>query len=89
MPIIAMFYGIIVRMYNYDNLEHHLPHIHCEYQGEIAVFAIESSDILTGTLPRKQTRILQAWIEIHRDELMADWSLAITGERIFKIKPLE
>ncbi len=84
-----MFYGIVVRMFNYDNLEHHLPHIHCEYQGENGVFDIDSGELITGEFPRKQIRIVQAWIEIHREDLMADWSLAINGERVFKIKPLD
>jgi hypothetical protein len=34
-------------------------------------------------------RLVQAWIEIHRDELMADWKLATEGKETFKIKPLE
>jgi len=43
---------------------------------------------LAGTLPRKQLRLVQAWIELHRDELMADWELAVIGEAPYKITPL-
>jgi hypothetical protein len=32
---------------------------------------------------------VEAWIEIHRDELFADWQLAVAGETVFKIKGLE
>ena len=39
-------------------------------------------------LPRKQFRLVQAWIELHRDELMADWALASSGELPYKIDPL-
>ncbi|WP_333876908.1 DUF4160 domain-containing protein [Methylobacter sp.] len=38
--------------------------------------------------PRKQLRLVQAWIELHRDELMADWELAVSGENPYKIAPL-
>jgi len=43
---------------------------------------------LTGKLPRKQLRLVQAWIELHHDELMADWELALAGEQPYKIAPL-
>jgi hypothetical protein len=41
-----------------------------------------------GELPRKQLRLVQTWIELHRDELMADWDLAVAGENPYKIAPL-
>jgi hypothetical protein len=53
------------------------------------VFSIESGDLLEGELPRRRQRLVQAWIELHRDELMADWSRAIKGEELFKIEPLK
>lgn len=49
---------------------------------------IGDGEILSGTLPRKQLRLVQAWIELHRDELMADWELALNGESPYKIAPL-
>ena len=89
MPVISMFYGIIVRMFHFDDKRHRLPHIHAEYQGEVAVIDIKTAEILTGEIPSKKLRLVQAWIEIHRDELMADWKLATEGKETFKIKPLE
>ncbi len=89
MPVISMFYGIIVRMFYFDDKKHFLPHIHAEYQGTVAVIDIETTEILVGELPSKKLRLVQAWIEIHRDELMADWKLATEGQNIFKIKPLK
>jgi len=89
MPTISMFFGIIVRMFYRDNKQHHLPHIHAEYQGEVAVFAIEDGRILEGSLPVSKRKLVEAWIEIHRDELFADWQLALNGENTFKIKGLE
>ncbi len=43
---------------------------------------------MAGELPRKQLRLVQAWIELHRDELMADWELANSNENPYKIDPL-
>ncbi len=31
MPVISMFYGIIISLYFLDNKRHHLPHIHAKY----------------------------------------------------------
>ncbi|HLN85733.1 MAG TPA: DUF4160 domain-containing protein [Candidatus Limnocylindrales bacterium] len=42
-----------------------------------------------GYSPSGKMRLVQAWIEIHRDELMADWRLAVNGEEVFKIDPLK
>jgi len=84
-----MFYGIIVSMYFKDNQRHHRPHVHVRYQDHEAVFAIPEGEILEGVLAGSKTRLVQAWIEIHRDELMADWDLACRGEPLYKIDPLK
>lgn len=89
MPVISMFYGIIVQMFFFDTDKHKKPHIHVRYGEFKASIDIETADILAGDFPKKQLRLVQAWIEIHRDELMADWSLAVEGEEIFKIEPLK
>ena len=88
MPIISMFYGIIIRLYLIDNRNHNLPHFHAKYADSEASVSIEDGEILSGSLPRKQLRLVQAWIELHRDELMADWELALSGEKPYKIAPL-
>jgi hypothetical protein len=87
-PIISMFYGIIIRLYLIDNTHHHLPHIHARYAEFEASMNIADGEVLAGDLPRKQLRLVQAWIELHRDELMADWELAANGESPYKIAPL-
>ena len=89
MPLISSFYGVLVYLYWLDTRQHHLPHIHAMYAGDEAVFGIESGEVLDGNLPRRQTRLVQAWIELRRDELMADWSLAVKGEAVFPIDPLK
>lgn len=89
MPTISMFYGILVLMFFKDNRRHHLPHIHIRYQDNNASVSIDDGNILEGTLPNKQLKMVQAWIEIHREELMVDWELAINGEEPFRIAPLQ
>jgi hypothetical protein len=88
MPTIAIFYGIQVFMYFYDNNKHNIPHIHAEYQEYEASFAIDDGMLLAGNLPTKQTRMIQAWIEIHKEDLLLDWKLAVSGKEPLKIEPL-
>ena len=88
MPILSMFYGIIIRTYLIDNKHHNLPHIHAKYAEFEASINIKDGEILAGKLPRKQLRLVQAWIELHRDELMADWEIAVSGDNPYKIAPL-
>ena len=88
MPLVSSFYGVLIYLYWLDTRQHHLPPIHAIYAGDEAVIGIESGEILDGKLPRRQTRLVEAWIEIHRDALMADWSLAVTGQPVFPIPPL-
>ena len=64
------------------------PHIQTRYAGLDASIRIEDGEVLAGDLPRKQLRLVQAWIELHRDELVADWELAANGELPYKIDPL-
>lgn len=88
MPTISMFYGIVVSLYFYDNKQHNLPHIHVRYQDTKAIFSIETSEMIEGDLPKKQQKLVLAWMEIHHDELVADWELAVVGETPYKIDPL-
>ena len=83
-----MFYGILILMYFHDNKKHRLPHIHAEYGEYDASIAIDDGAILGGSLPPAKMKLVQAWIEIHRDDLLADWKLAVAGEPVFKIEPL-
>jgi hypothetical protein len=82
--------GRDIHAYHLDVLrDHHsLPHIHARYAEFEASIAIPEGEVLSGEIPRKQLRLVQAWIELHRDELMADWELAVIGENPYKIAPL-
>jgi shikimate kinase len=89
MPALSTFYGIIVYMYFMDNKQHNLPHIHVKYQEHEVIISIPGGEVLEGSIPTAKMKLLQAWIELHKDELMADWELAVTGQHPYKIEPLK
>lgn len=89
MPTISMFYGILVSMFFEDTDRHNLPHIHVRYGGDKASVAIDDGRVLAGSIPPKQMKMVQAWIEIHKEALFTDWELAIAGEQPFRIAPLQ
>ncbi|MEL6710909.1 MAG: DUF4160 domain-containing protein [Pseudomonadota bacterium] len=89
MPAISMFYGIIIYIYFFDTEKHHKPHLHAEYGEYSAALSIEDGEVLSGHLPKKKLRMVQAWISIHEDELLANWKLASSGKEPFKISPLK
>lgn len=80
-----MFYGIIIYMYK---KEHMPPHIHAKYQGREASFDFNGKR-LDGKLKKTKERLVKAWIEIHKDELKANWELLQSGEEICRIDPLK
>ena len=88
MPTISMFYGIIIRMYCAPS-EHNPPHIHAYYQEYKAIVDIRKCEVSDGNLPRRKERLVLAWVEIHQEELLADWDLASNGELPFNIDPLK
>lgn len=89
MPTISMFYGVLIRMFFYDTDKHNVPHIHAEFQGQVAVYSIPEGELLAGSLPPKKHKMVVAWIAIHEDELMADWDLAVNGRKPFAIRGLD
>ena len=89
MAIISMFYGIIISIYYLDNKKHNSPHIHVKFQENEAVLSIPEGVLLEGELPNTKMKLVLAWIEIHNEELMANWELASKGESVFKIEPLK
>jgi hypothetical protein len=89
MPTISLFYGIIISMIYMDNKQHHVPHIHANYQGQSAVLSIPDGDVLAGSLPGGKLKLVRAWIEIHREDLLADWELAVNGRPVVAIEPLK
>ena len=87
-PELCRFFGIVIRMFLEAGEPHHRPHFHAYYQEHAAAFAIDSLESLGGSLPRPQQRLVEAWVEIHRAELLRDWDLLQSGRPPVKIEPL-
>jgi hypothetical protein len=84
-----VFYGIIISLYYFDNKQHHTPHIHAHFQEYEAVLDIYDAEVIDGNFPKNKLRLVQAWIELHRDEIIANWELAVNGDEVYKIEPLK
>ncbi len=89
MPEVSRFFGIIIRMYAEPYVPHHRPHFHAYYQGDVGVYAIDEIEMIAGQLPRRQQRRIEAWIELHHEELLEDWERLQSGRAPFKIDPLQ
>lgn len=87
MPALSMFYGIIIYMYSEKNGKHNMPHIHAEYSGESAVIALDGT-VIEGAIKSNKLKLVLAWLEIHQEELQANWKLLQDGQPFFKINPL-
>ena len=87
MPVLSMFFGIIVRMSREMGGKHNMPHVHVEYSGDEVVVALDGT-ILEGSIPKAKMKLLEAWMEIHREDLEANWKLLSHGEQFFRIDPL-
>ena len=87
MPELSRFYGIIVKMIYNDNDKHHKPHVHV-YYGEYEASVGLDGEVLDGSLPLKQYRLLSGWIALHEDELYKAWNLAVRSMKFDTIDPL-
>ena len=89
MPEIARFFGIIIRMYAEPSTPHHSPHFHAYYQDDVAVYGIQPIELLGGSLPQRQSRLVEAWAELRQDELLANWARLQAGLAPTKVDPLK
>ncbi|MBK9255149.1 MAG: DUF4160 domain-containing protein [Saprospiraceae bacterium] len=86
MPEISRFYGIVIYMYFKD---HFPPHFHAVYNEFEALMSIESGEIMQGDIPKKQLRLVQAWTELYREELLKNFALLSSENPSYiKINPL-
>lgn len=87
MPTLSMFYGIIIRMQSERGGKHHKPHIHCIF-GDFEIVISLDGEILEGDMPQSKLKLILAWMEIHNDELAANWKMLSNGDGFYKIEPL-
>jgi hypothetical protein len=85
MPLITMFYGIIITMYWADHMP---PHFHAEFGEYEASFDLDGN-IIDGEFPNNKRKLVEAWAGLHKDELAADWKLAKKKVPVMPIDPLK
>jgi hypothetical protein len=86
MPIISVFFGIMIRMF-YS--EHGVPHFHAEYQGQVATFTLDGRPLAGSIQSRTALRLIENWSILHGAELEANWQRARAGEPLERIEPLD
>jgi len=84
MPEVSRFDGIVIRMLA---KEHAPPHFHATY-GEYQVRVTIHDGIVTGRFPARALRLVVEWSELHRDELLENWSRLRNGDAPEPIAPL-
>ena len=72
MPVIARFYGIVIKMY-FRESEHNSPHFHCIYGEYVGVIRIDTFEMIEGDLPNKALNLVKEWGEKYRTELIKMW----------------
>lgn len=85
MPTISMFRGIKISMYWADHMP---PHFHATYGGEEVIISINDLEVIDGSIPGKQLKMLLGWAALRQDELMDNWELASRKQELFAIEPL-
>ncbi len=86
MPELCRLNGLVIVMLFNDTIQHNKPHIHA-YYGEYEASVALDGELLAGSLPRKQYKILVGWLLYHEEEVYKAWNLAVKGEHFDKIKP--
>ncbi len=85
MPTISEFHGIVIRMFN----NHHAPpHPHATYGEFEGVVGLDPTAILAGRLPSRVEKMVAEWVELHRQELLANWERGQRLEALQRIDPL-
>jgi hypothetical protein len=87
-PEISRFFGIIIWMYAKLGAPHHRPHFHAYYQDAVVIHSLDPIEPIGGAFPRRQQRLVEAWAELHQDELRANWERLQAGQAPHKIAPL-
>ena len=72
MPVIARFYGIVIKMY-FSQSEHGIPHFHAIYGEFNGVFAIETLEMIEGDLPTRSRKLVKEWATMYKSELLHMW----------------
>ena len=85
MPELCRFYNIVIKMIFSDTDKQ--PQLHGYYNEYEASVGVDG-ELIAGSLPVKQLKLVQAWAAIHEDELYAAWNKAVQNIPFGKIEPL-
>ena len=72
MPVIARFYGILIKMY-FSQSEHGIPHFLAVYGEFNGVFNIDTLEMIEGDLPLRAQRLVKDWASQYKQELLRMW----------------
>ncbi len=86
MPIISIFYGIVIQMYWGD---HSPPHFHAVYAEYDVTINIQTLEVVRGKMSKRALALVLEWASEHRAELLEDWELCEKNQPVKKIKPLK
>ena len=64
------------------------PHFHAWY-GDYKVTVGIKDSLVKGEMPGRALRLILEWLDLHREELMNNWTLAQKGSALEKIEPLK
>jgi hypothetical protein len=87
MPELSRFAGIVIYLLFKDTQKHNKPHVHVYYGDFKASIAIDG-ELLAGSLPHKQLKIVTGWLALHEEELYEAWNKAVQGVRFDKVDPM-
>ena len=87
-PELSRFFGVVIRMFVEAGEPHHAAHFHAYYQNATAVFTIDPIELRAGDLPLRQRRLVEAWAELHQEQLRAAWERLQSGQVPDRIEPL-
>ena len=87
MPELSRFQGIIIKLFFNDNTQHHKPHVHAYYGDYEAAIAVDG-ELLAGSIPSKQYKMICGWLALHEEEVYKAWNKAVRSEHFDKIEPL-
>ena len=89
MPELSRFFGIVIRMYAEAATPHHLPHFHAYYEDSGVVYGINPVKRIGRSLPLRQLRLVEAWAELHQEQLLDNWNRLQNGRPPLPIPPLQ
>lgn len=86
-PELSYFVGIYIYMRFNDVVQHYKPHVHVKYGEYNAVVSLDG-DLLAGSIPKRQFKILVGWLALREEDVYNAWNKAVKSEHFEKVKPL-